>query len=185
MCSDGYILHQINEIVMINSNYKPEVCDHLQNLLHEFTFGKINQNMVIYDLICDAGHVFEAWFKSSADYRQQEAQGQLTCPVCESVHVRKLPSASYVSVAKNEEKSVPKDLVNHQKIVNALASYLIKNTDDVGNQFAEEARKIHYGEVEARNIRGYANEEEVKDLSDEGIDVVSFSGRVVEKKKLN
>ncbi len=144
--------------------------------------------MVVYDLICDSEHQFEGWFKSESDYLEQNKQGILCCPICNSTLVHKLPSASYISTKKSQlvsQKNMPKkSRAQIDRIVKEFSSYITANTEDVGNQFAEEAKKMHYGEVVERNIRGNASVDEVKSLKEEGIDVVPLPV-LVDKKKLN
>jgi len=143
--------------------------------------------MVVYDLVCDSQHQFEGWFKSESDYIAQNKQGILCCPLCDSTLVHKLPSASYISTrkSKNPQTNLPsKSRAQINQIAKEFSSYIVANTEDVGNQFAEEAKKMHYGEATERNIRGSASIDEVKSLKEEGIDVIPLPA-VVDKKKLN
>jgi len=144
--------------------------------------------MVVYDLICDSEHQFEGWFKSESDYLEQNKQGILCCPLCDSNLVHKLPSASYISTRKSQlspQTNLPKkSRAQIDQIAKEFSSYIAANTEDVGNQFAEEAKKMHYGEVAERNIRGSASVDEMKSLKEEGIDVIPLPA-VVDKKKLN
>jgi len=145
--------------------------------------------MIIYDLSCDSAHQFEAWFRSKSDYLEQKEKGYLSCPFCHSTSIQKIPSASYISTGKSNSDLVPakpnakKDKI--QKIANEISSYIVANSEDVGGQFAEEAKKMHYGEVKERNIRGHASIDEVKSLKEEGIDVMPLPGLAMDKKKLN
>ena len=142
--------------------------------------------MVIYDLICAMDHTFEGWFKSIEDYNHQLNHNMLSCPLCESKDIRKLPSASYISAKKTEQKEISKSVTNEAiEVVNKITNFIIENTEDVGNQFATEAKKIHYGESEDRGIRGQATSEELKELNEEGIAVLSIPGHVRDKSKLN
>ncbi len=146
--------------------------------------------MIIYDLVCKSEHRFEGWFQHREDYEKQLEFGLLSCPVCASIEIRTIPSANRVT--KSQSISVPADtskqLAQYEKareFANALHDYVEKNFDDVGNQFANEARKIHYGESEERGIRGVATTEEAKELKDEGISVLPMPPKSVEKEKLN
>lgn len=135
--------------------------------------------MIIYDLECDTAHRFEGWFSNSNDYEQQLSSGLLVCPVCNSATVRKIPSASYINkgakAPEQQTESVKPDKSSTElQAMNLLQKIVHTNFDDVGNHFAEEAKKIHYGEVEERNIRGTATAEEVTELQAEGISAVPF-----------
>jgi hypothetical protein len=144
--------------------------------------------MIVYDLHCASGHQFEGWFSHADDYAQQKAEGLLSCPVCESIEVEKLPTASHVrtqlpslagrGVAANASG-------DRQKVLKALNRYVAENFADVGTAFPEEARKIHYGETEARNIRGVTTHDEFKALREEGVEVHALPATPVDKEKLN
>jgi hypothetical protein len=136
--------------------------------------------MIIYDLACAQGHRFEGWFASGEDFAQQQERQLVRCPVCDVAAVERLPSAR-VSVPKGGTSPVqsapataaatsegaiagiPAELI-------AKLREIVRNTENVGTRFPEEARKIHYEEVPARAIRGQASAEEAQALRDEGID---------------
>ncbi|MET0172470.1 MAG: DUF1178 family protein [Agrobacterium vaccinii] len=131
--------------------------------------------MIRYSLHCEKAHEFEGWFSSSADYDSQRARGLVTCPVCNSADVTKMLMAPSVSTAREKEatRTLALDAAQAQafaKIKETLAT-IRANTDDVGEKFPEEARKIHYGEAEARGIIGQASPQEAKALIEEGIAV--------------
>ena len=150
--------------------------------------------MIIYDLLCDGQHRFEGWFKNADEFQHQLQTGLVSCPVCGSEHVQKLPSASHISTGLGhkdaEASSTPaaqNDTVkiNEAQVMQLLHDYVNKNYDDVGSGFAEEAKKIHYGETEARNIRGRATASEVKELKEEGIAALGLPPAPYDKDKLN
>ncbi|MBB4955732.1 hypothetical protein H4S14_003713 [Agrobacterium vitis] len=131
--------------------------------------------MIRYSLICDRGHEFEGWFSESADFERQKESGFLTCPVCSSVAISKTLMAPSVATARKKEESqkLVFDQVQKEaflKLKEAVAA-VKANSEDVGERFPEEARKIHYGESEARGIVGNATPDEVHALMDEGIEV--------------
>jgi len=134
--------------------------------------------MIIFDLTCEFDHSFEGWFKNSDEFTSQQSSGLLTCPVCDSGNVVKVPSATNINFGKQKAKlqsEYDKHLVNQQQqmaIAQQVSSFIEKNFEDVGKQFSETAKKIHYGEENERNIRGTATEEQTKELIDEGIDIV-------------
>jgi len=131
--------------------------------------------MIVLDLCCEHEHRFEAWFASSEACEAQQQAGQLSCPVCDSIHVRRLPSAPYVRTRGESQPPVPATQQQDGKPAELLAQALAalrrmgKEAEDVGLRFPEEARKIHYGESEARSIRGAASARELGELLDEGI----------------
>ncbi len=131
--------------------------------------------MIRYALICDKGHDFEGWFSQSSDFDRQKESGFLSCPTCGSLEVSKVLMAPSVSTARQKEAVHALAVTEAQKtamakLKEAVAS-IRANSEDVGERFPEEARKIHYGEAEARGIIGEASLAEVKALVDEGIEI--------------
>lgn len=140
--------------------------------------------MIVYQLACKQGHFFEGWFASSEACERQTAAGQLQCPTCSSPEVRKLPSAPYVkgkheSAAAESRTSAHDDAQLRRQAVAALRTFLLTHTDDVGRKFAEVARRIHYREEAARNIRGQVTGNEALELQEEGIDAHAIPGEVL------
>lgn len=131
--------------------------------------------MIRYSLICDSAHAFEGWFSASADFDQQVQSGFLTCPTCGSSAITKgLMAPSVATARKKEERQHVAMDVARQEMITKLkeAVEAIKaNAEDVGERFPEEARKIHYGEADARGIIGQASLSEVRELVEEGIEV--------------
>ncbi len=135
--------------------------------------------MIIIDLCCPQDHRFEGWFGSAEAFDGQQAKGLIACPTCGSTSVQRLPSAPYVQTgddsrspdaSSREQAQTPSaDAIAH---VVALLRSIGRTAENVGKHFPEEVRKIHYGESEARNIRGAASREEVDELLDEGIMVL-------------
>lgn len=146
--------------------------------------------MVIYDLCCEAGHRFEGWFDNAAAFESQQAESGLSCPVCGATQVRRLPSASHINRgrARNlEQAQQALDGAGEQAraALTRLHDYVDRHFDDVGSDFAEEARRIHYGECPERHIRGQATHEEVRALGTEGVETFALPPRPVDKTKLN
>jgi hypothetical protein len=134
--------------------------------------------MKVLNLQCTHGHGFEGWFGSEDDFQDQLGRGLVECPMCGDVQVAKLPSAPRLNLGAAAPIEAPK-----QQVMNApdakmqaawmqMVRHVLANTEDVGEKFAEEARKIHYGETEDRNIRGQASREETESLLEEGIAVL-------------
>jgi hypothetical protein len=129
--------------------------------------------MIRYSLRCDREHEFDAWFRSSADYDRASLAGENVCPVCGSTAVAKALMAPAVGgTRKSEKMTLAAPDPKSQAMREALKEFrkrVTENADYVGDKFAEEARKIHYEETEARGIYGEATPEEARDLVDEGI----------------
>ncbi|NMG46979.1 DUF1178 family protein [Azoarcus communis] len=138
--------------------------------------------MIVFDLHCHNTHRFEGWFASSAEFERQHALGLVSCPVCGSSEVRRLPSAPYVQTGSHtpapppetasSESAVPAVTSDQAARLLAALRQLASTAEDVGERFPEEARKIHHGEIEARSIRGAASADELSELLEEGIMVL-------------
>ncbi|MBB3193555.1 DUF1178 family protein [Roseateles terrae] len=195
--------------------------------------------MLVLNLACEAGHGFEGWFGSATDFESQQQRGLLSCPLCSSAQVRRMPSAPRLNLSSAPEPAAaagrsssgnggdasgPRSPSGHpmsqypgphdgrpsgrhrdlpavrsdgragdgpivpatgphtgltpadlQRQVMQAVRQIMANTEDVGERFAEEARRIHYGETEARGIRGQATPDEAQALVEEGIDVVALA----------
>lgn len=133
--------------------------------------------MKVLDLRCGSDHRFEGWFASEEDFQSQEERGLVACPICADSHVFRLPSAPRLNVSNLREASPPgpvdAQVVRQTHFMRAVR-HLIEHTEDVGERFPEEARRIHYGEVEERGIRGQATPEAADALREEGIEVFSL-----------
>lgn len=136
--------------------------------------------MKVLDLTCGHGHRFEGWFDSESDYLDQVGRHFIECPVCGNAAIAKCLSAPRLNLGRADVEepkatemavSVDSDLAL-QSAWMALAERIVANTDDVGASFAEEARKIHYGEAKERGIRGQASPDDAQALLDEGIEVM-------------
>jgi hypothetical protein len=135
--------------------------------------------MKVLDLRCANGHGFEGWFGSEDDFLDQNGRGLVECPMCADRVVSRLPSAPRLNLSGAREPAAPPAKVEPaaadlQALWMQVVRHAIENTDDVGERFAEEARRIHYGEVDARGIRGVASMQEREALHEEGIEVISL-----------
>lgn len=137
----------------------------------------------VFNLRCDNAHTFEGWFASGNDLDAQRERGLLSCPVCNSVEVVKAPSAPYVGRAVAEptpaetgaaarQTAIMPTPAQMQAMFMTMAREIARTTEDVGERFAEEARRIHYNEVPARGIRGTTTRAEAQALDEEGIGVM-------------
>jgi hypothetical protein len=131
--------------------------------------------LIRYSLCCEKAHEFEGWFSQSADFDRQKEAGYLTCPVCGSGDVSKVLMAPAVTTARQKEDTQALAVSAAQKQAMSKLKEAIQeiraSSEDVGEKFPEEARKIHYGEAEARGIIGQASPVEVKSLIEEGIEI--------------
>ncbi len=141
--------------------------------------------MKVLDLQCAASHVFEGWFASEDDFQGQLQRGLVECPVCGDTHITKKLSAPRLNLgaAPDAPAAAPAAPVAAQSVPASpeaalqaawmkAVRHVMAHTEDVGGRFAEEARKIHYGEAEERGIRGQASREETEALLEEGIGVL-------------
>jgi hypothetical protein len=151
--------------------------------------------MIRYALICDHEHSFESWFQNSAAYDKQVKRGLVTCPVCNSAKISKALMAPRLSGVKKRGQAIaaaeaapaadmpaavpapaaPVAMISPQEQefrakLKELREHIVKNADNVGQKFPEEARKMHYGETEPRSIYGEASPEQAKELHEEGIE---------------
>ena len=136
--------------------------------------------MIVFDVSCSNDHVFEGWFKDTESFGEQVEAGVVTCPVCGDSDVRKALMAPNVAGTRKgkDDAGAPNAVMappgsNAADFVEALhelKKHVEENSDYVGDTFPEEARKIHYGETEARSIHGEATPEEASELIEEGVD---------------
>ena len=147
--------------------------------------------MIRYNLRCEKGHSFESWFQSSTAYESQEKRKLVSCPACGSVKVERAIMAPQIVSKKGRETAVraPSEaptteasaqgstpLLMAQELelrakIKELRDHIVKNADNVGERFPNEARKMHYGDIEHRPIYGEASPEEARSLIDEGVEV--------------
>ncbi|MBC8716529.1 DUF1178 family protein [Ochrobactrum sp. Marseille-Q0166] len=131
--------------------------------------------MIRFSLHCDHGHEFEGWFRDNADFDRQSERKLVTCPACNSAQVQKSLMAPAVSTSRSKEQvAIAMSEAQKQMLeqMRELSRKVRENADYVGDQFAEEARKIHFGETEARGIYGEASKEDVHSLIEDGVDVM-------------
>ena len=147
--------------------------------------------MIHYNLRCERGHAFESWFQSSAAYESQEKRKLVNCPICGSPKVERAIMAPRIVGKKGRGKaeaepvapadtaaaaSTPTPLLMAQERelrakLKELRDHIVKNADNVGERFPNEARKMHYGDIEHRPIYGEASPDEARALIEEGVEV--------------
>ena len=153
--------------------------------------------MKVLNLCCSRDHRFEGWFASEEDFQQQMDGGLLVCPVCADISIARLPSAPRLNMSRDRsvalaeqapadatgpaagpkrpaaERAAGAAMVMHRLWQEAV-QHVMAHTDDVGDRFAEEARRMHYGETDERGLRGQATPEEAESLREEGIEVMAL-----------
>jgi len=145
--------------------------------------------MIHYSLRCDRGHEFESWFQSSSAYEQQEKRKLVNCPACGSAKVERAIMAPQIVSKKGRESAAPAPAASTDVTAPAstplmmaqerelraklkeLRDHIVKNADNVGERFPDEARKMHYGDIEHRPIYGEASPDEARALIEEGVEV--------------
>jgi hypothetical protein len=128
--------------------------------------------MIVLNLICRQQHRFEGWFASADAFDDQSRRGLVSCPFCNDAEIDRLPSGPRVINSAVEAGSSAESLSAVQEQLMEVLKTAVRDSENVGRRFPEEARKIHYKEAEPRNIRGIASVKEAHDLLDEGIVVV-------------
>ena len=129
--------------------------------------------MIRFSLTCHNEHSFDGWFRNSDDFEKQKKRGLVACPGCGSTGVEKALMAPSVSTGRKREKMALTMNTEQKKALaqlKALSEKLRENADYVGDKFAEEARKIHFGETDPRGIYGEATPEEAKSLAEDGVE---------------
>jgi hypothetical protein len=145
--------------------------------------------MIRYSLRCDRGHAFESWFQTSSAYDSQVKRKLVTCPACGSAGIEKAIMAPQIVSQKGRDNaspapatpadvtvptSTPLMMAQERELrakLKELRDHIVKNADNVGERFPNEARKMHYGDIEHRPIYGEASPDEARSLIDEGVEV--------------
>ena len=131
--------------------------------------------MIRFSLVCEGDHEFDGWFRNGEDYDRQKKRGLVACPVCGSARVDKALMAPAVSTGRKREKlalAIGEQQRQALAQLKQMTEQAKKNADYVGDKFAEEARKIHFGEAEARGIYGEATSDEARGLVEDGVEFV-------------
>tara|TARA_B100001057_G_scaffold38526_1_gene34686 strand:+ start:472 stop:891 length:420 start_codon:yes stop_codon:yes gene_type:complete len=132
--------------------------------------------MIKYNLKCESNHNFDAWFSDSSNFEEQNKKNLIFCPKCNSTKIEKNIMAPNIGSKKQSYTNALKIEKNYEKIIKNVRKHVEKNFEYVGDKFADEARAIHYGEKEEREIYGETSVEEAIDLIEEGVNVSPISG---------
>ena len=151
--------------------------------------------MIVFNLSCSEQHTFDGWFRSADDFDRQAANGLVECPICGDKHINKQLSAprinSGASATRGKDGESAQNRTSEtndgqevlaasmlpglqEHMLRQFKNFVLSNTENVGTEFAETARRIHYGEESHRNIRGRVSVDEAAALRDEGIETVSL-----------
>jgi hypothetical protein len=132
--------------------------------------------VIKYRLGCPSGHEFESWFRSSDEYDAQSRSGAVACPLCGSAEISKQPMAPAIVTGQSRERPSRETIAMRGEApravldaLRALKQTVVENTEDVGPRFADEARKMHFGDIEERHIRGSSTADEARGLIDDGV----------------
>jgi hypothetical protein len=135
--------------------------------------------MKVFNLRCGQQHAYEGWFASEDDFVSQQERGMVACPLCGDSESVRMPNATRLKVsrhaaaAEQPSRTETTEMTMQSQWLRAMR-HVLNSTEDVGERFPEEARRIHYGEVEERGIRGRATREDADALRDEGIEIVAL-----------
>ena len=135
--------------------------------------------MKVLNLRCGQHHAYEGWFASEEDFLSQKERGVVACPLCGDTQVERMPTAPRLNVSRHAAVETPMpaqartEMTLQSQWLRAVRQ-VMSTTEDVGDRFPEEARRIHYGEVEERGIRGKASKEDADALREEGIEVMAL-----------
>jgi len=145
--------------------------------------------MIVFDLECLNGHIFEGWFEDKKDLENQQEQGILQCPICETTSVVQKLSLISIKTSSAPSNQARQARRANQEVLAEFAEkvtqFVEKNYENVGTSFSKEALKMHYGAIEHRNIRGTTTTEEEKVLTKEGVPVVKIPLAKKENEDLN
>ena len=140
--------------------------------------------MIVFDLQCSEGHLFEGWFESAESFEDQNARNMVVCPYCSDTEIKRVMSPVSVARSHAEEQTVTIP-IDYHRLAKEVLNFMKENFENVGPRFAAEALKIHYGVEEKRNIRGSATAEEEKTLKEEGVEFFRIPLPKTEEDKTN
>ena len=140
--------------------------------------------MIVFDMACSRGHIFEGWFDSPESFELQNSKNLVSCPYCDDTDIRRVLSPVAVKKSGTKIQAAP-DPIDYRELAREVINYIQMNSEDVGPKFAAEALKIHYGVAEKRNIRGTATPDEENTLKEEGIDFFKFPLPKIDDDKTN
>ncbi len=129
--------------------------------------------MIVFDMECPNGHIFEGWFDSPESFEKQNSEGLVSCPYCDDTNIRRVLSPVALKKSNPGGQNLPVP-IDYPKLAKEVVDYIKNNSEDVGEKFAAEALKMHYGVTEKKNIRGSSTPDEEKTLEEEGVAFFKF-----------
>ena len=126
--------------------------------------------MIVFDLECSQGHIFEGWFNDIPSFEEQNKKKMVVCPYCEDIKIKRVLSPVASKVTPRSADIPPAVPIDYGKLAKEVVDYINKNFHDVGPDFTKEALKMHYGVTDKKNIRGSATADEEKTLEEEGVE---------------
>ncbi len=125
--------------------------------------------MIVFDLECSMGHIFEGWFDNLESFEEQNLKNMISCPHCNDTNIKKILSPVAVKTPAAPDTGRGAGPIDYRRLAKEIVDYIHNEFEDLGTNFTKEALKIHYGVAEERNIRGSATESEEKLLKEEGV----------------
>ena len=141
--------------------------------------------MIVFDLKCSGGHVFEGWFDNLESFEEQNEKNMISCPYCDDINIKKILSPVALKTKPLKNAQTNQDVIDYKKLAKEVVDYINKEFEDLGSNFTKEALKIHYGVSEKRNIKGTASAEEEQILQDEGVQFFKIPTLKTAKNKKN
>ena len=141
--------------------------------------------MIVFDLECSEGHVFEGWFDDTSAFEDQNRKDMISCPYCSNIDIRRVLSP--VAMKRSSKQEVLKEgiPIDYKRLAKEVMGYINDEFEDLGTGFTKEALKIHYGVTEKRNIKGSATREEEKILEEEGVQFFKIPVPKIDDEKKN
>ena len=128
--------------------------------------------MIVFDLQCSQGHIFEGWFENSQSFEEQNKKELINCPYCDDINIKRVLSPITVKGNSTQIETNEKNSIDYRRLAKEIMTYINHEFEDLGSNFTQEALKIHYGVTEKRNIKGSATVDEEKLLQDEGVQFI-------------
>ena len=141
--------------------------------------------MIVFDLECSQGHVFEGWFENPQSFEKQKEKKMISCPYCDQTDVKRVLSPVAMKTRSAPVEAKDAQSIDYRRLAKEVMDYINHEFEDIGPDFTKEALKMHYGIVEKRNIKGSATADEEKTLQDEGVQFIKIPFPKSDKDKKN
>ena len=141
--------------------------------------------MIVFDLECSQGHLFEGWFDDLQSFEDQNTKKMVSCPYCNDNNVKRVLSPVVLKTHSTQKEKTEIESIDYRRLAKEIMDYINEDFEDLGHNFTKEALKIHYGVAEKRNIKGLATVDEEQLLKDEGIQVIKIPVPKIDDDKKN